>query len=149
MGTHRVRRNASDLCPLLKDFPDTRFVLMHIGYPYQDEFIALAKHYPNVSIDMCWAWIINPAAGVRFVKEFLLAAPANKLFTFGGDYIPVEPVCRHSCIARLGLTQALTELVDEGWIALEETPVLVERLMRGNALETFPVPFPPTGPQPK
>jgi predicted TIM-barrel fold metal-dependent hydrolase len=140
MPLHRVRRNASDLCPLLQDFPDTRFVLMHIGYPYQDEFIALAKHYRNVSIDMCWAWIINPAAGVRFVKEFLMAAPANKLFTFGGDYIPVEPVYGHSRIARMGLSQAITELVEEGWIALEETPELIERLMHGNARETFPEP---------
>ena len=113
---------------------------MHIGYPYQDEFITLAKHYRNVSIDLCWAWIINPAAGVRFVKEFLMAAPANKLYTFGGDYIPVEPVYGHSRIARMGLTQALTELVETGWIALEETPELIERLMRGNARETFPVP---------
>jgi len=140
MPLNRVRRNASDLCPLLQDFPDTRFVLMHIGYPYQDEFIALAKHYRNVYVDLCWAWIINPAAGVRFVKEFLMAAPANKLFTFGGDYIPVEPVYGHSCIARKGLTQAITELVETGWIALEETPVLIERLMRGNANELFPIP---------
>lgn len=140
MPLQRLRKNASDLCPLLQDFPDTRFVLMHVGYPYQDEFIALAKHYPNVSIDLCWAWIINPAAGVRFVKEFLLSAPANKLFTFGGDYIPVELIYGHSCIARQGLAQALAELVEEGWIAEEEAPALIERLMRGNAHETFPIP---------
>ena len=145
MPLDRVRRNAGDLCPLLKAFPDARFVLMHIGYPYQDEFIALAKHYRNVSIDMCWAWIINPAAGVRFVREFLMAAPANKLFTFGGDYIPAEPIYGHSRIARLGLSQALTELVETGWIRREEIPALAERLMRGNAHETFPVPKHLTG----
>ncbi len=138
MPLDRVRRNAGDLCPLLKDFPDTTFVLMHIGYPYQEEAIALAKHYHNVTIDLCWAWIINPMATVRFVKEFLLAVPANKLFTFGGDYISVETIYGHSRIARLGLTQALSELVADGWIALEETEVLIERLMRGNAQEVFP-----------
>lgn len=138
MPLDRVGWNAADLCPLLQDFPDARFVLMHIGYPYQDEFIALAKHYRNVYIDLCWAWIINPAAGVRFLKEFLLAAPANKVFTFGGDYIPVEPIYGHSRIARQGIAQAITELVAEGWIALEEAPALIERLMRGNACETFP-----------
>ncbi len=137
MPLTRLRQNAGDLCPLLKDFPDTTFVLMHIGYPYQDEYIALAKHYRNVTIDMCWAWIINPMACVRFVKEYLLAAPANKLFTFGGDYITVESIYGHSRIARLGLAQALTELVQEGWIPLEEIPFLVERIMRQNALETF------------
>jgi hypothetical protein len=136
----RLRQNAGDLCPLLQDFPDTKFVLMHIGYPYQDEFIALAKHYPNAYVDMCWAWIINPAASVRFLKEFLLAAPASKLFPFGGDYVSVECVYGHCRIARQGITQALSELVDEGWIALEETPALIERILRGNAHEIFPQP---------
>lgn len=138
MELSRVRDNAADLCRLLQDFPDTRFVLMHIGYPYEQEFIALAKHYPNVAIDMCWAWIINPATSVRFLKEFLLAVPAEKLFTFGGDYIAVEPVYGHACIARRGIAQALSELVAEGWIAREEISDLVQRIMRGNALRFFP-----------
>lgn len=133
----RTRNNAADLCRLLLDFPDTRFVLMHIGYPYEQEYIALAKHYPNAWIDMCWAWIINPAASVRFLKEFLLAAGSSKIFTFGGDYVAVEPVYGHACIARGGIAQALSELVAEGWIAFEDTPVLIERIMRGNALCFF------------
>ncbi|MCK1272927.1 amidohydrolase family protein [Bradyrhizobium sp. 49] len=110
---------------------------MHIGYPYEVEFIALAKHYPNVAIDMCWAWIINPAASVRFLKEFLLAVPANKSFTFGGDYVAVEPIYGHACVVRQGIAQAVSELVAEGWIAREETPDLIERIMRGNAHRFF------------
>ena len=132
-----VSRNAADLCPLLADFPDVRFVLMHIGYPYQDEYIALAKHYPNVWIDLCWAWIINPVASVRFVKEFLPAAPASKLLTFGGDYAVVEPVVGHAAIARRGLEQALGGLVAEGWLTADEALALVEPLMRGNAEALF------------
>jgi predicted TIM-barrel fold metal-dependent hydrolase len=85
---------------MLKDFPETKFVLMHIAYPYQDEAISLAKHYTNAFVDLCWAWIINPAASVRLVKEFVLAAPANKLFTFGGDYLFPECVYGHAKIAR-------------------------------------------------
>ena len=68
MPLDRVRRNAADLCPLLADFPNVKFVLMHIGYPYQDEYIALAKHYRNVTIDLCWAWIINPH-GDRSIRQ--------------------------------------------------------------------------------
>jgi predicted TIM-barrel fold metal-dependent hydrolase len=138
MQLSRLRDNAADLCRLAQDFPETKFVLMHIGYPYEDEFIALAKHYPNVAIDMCWAWIINPVASVRFLKGFLAAVPANKIFTFGGDYLAVEPIYGHACMARRGIAQALTELVAEGWIAREETPELIERIMRGNALGFFP-----------
>jgi hypothetical protein len=138
MPLDRVRRNAGDLCPLLTDFPDARFVLMHIGYPYQDEYIALAKHYRNVTIDLCWAWIINPLACVRFVKEFLMAAPSNKLLTFGGDYATVENVVGHAAIARQGLAQALSELIEEGWLSEREALDLVAPLMRGNAIELFP-----------
>ena len=137
MPLERLRQNAGDLCPILKDFPDTRFVLMHIGYPYQDEFIALAKHYTNAYVDLCWSWIINPVASVRFLKELLLCAPASKVFTFGGDYSCVELVYGHSRIARQGITGALSELVEEGWMDRDEALNVIEPIMRGNAYEVF------------
>ncbi|WP_407151139.1 amidohydrolase family protein [Bradyrhizobium sp. ORS 86] len=43
------------LSRLLQDFPDTRFVLVHIGRPYEKEFRALTKHYRKVIIDISWA----------------------------------------------------------------------------------------------
>jgi len=139
MPLERARQNAADLCPLLIDFPDVSFVLMHIGYPYQDEYIALAKHYRNVTIDLCWAWIINPVACVRFIKEFLAAAPRNKILTFGGDYGVVEPVVGHAAIARQGLAQALDEMVEDGWLAEAQAFDLVDPLIRGNARDLFPI----------
>ena len=39
--------------------------------------------------------------------------------------------------ARLGIARALTTLVEDQLIALEETPALIEALMRGNALAAF------------
>lgn len=137
MPLNRVRCNAGDLCPVMKAHSNANFVLFHIDYPYQDEAIALAKHYPNAYVDMCWAWIINPGASVRFLKEFLLAAPANKLLTFGGDYRPVELVPGHAAVARQGLAQAIIELVHEQWLEIDEAPALIDRLMRGNAHALF------------
>lgn len=140
MPLNRVRCNAGDVCELLLAYPETRFDFFHIDYPYQDEMIAIAKHYPNAWVDMCWAWIINPVASVRFVKEFLTAAPANKLLAFGGDMMPVELVPGHAAIARKGLAQALYELTGEGWLKEQELPELVQRLMQGNAHELFDYP---------
>lgn len=137
MPLERVRCNAGDLCPILRAHRDARFDLFHIGYPYQDEFIALAKHYANAFVDLCWTWIINPVASVRFLKEFLMAAPANKLLTFGGDHRMAELSVGHAAVARQGLTQAISELVEEGWVEERDVPSLVERLMRGNAHELF------------
>lgn len=133
----RIRQNAADLCPLIDDFPAAKFVLMHIGYPHQDEYVALAKHYPNVWIDLCWAWIVSPSVAVRFVKESLVTVPSNKLLLFGGDYTLVEPIVGHASIARQGLGQALDELVCDGWLAPHAALALIEPLMSGNASALF------------
>jgi hypothetical protein len=137
MPLHRVRDNAPDLCPLLRDFGDARFVLMHMGYPYQDEYIALAKQYRNAYVGLCWAWIINPEASVRFLREFLCAAPASKVLCFGGDYTTVENVAGHAALARQGLSLALEGLVTAGWMSEAEAVEIVPTLMQGNARDLF------------
>jgi uncharacterized protein len=137
MPLHRVRANGGDVSELLLRYPDVRFVIMHITWPYQDEAIALAKHFPNAFVDMCWAWIINPGAATRFLEEFLCAVPASKLFTFGGDYMPVELVPGHARVARMGLSRALANLEQRGWLHSHETPALMGRLMNGNAEDFF------------
>jgi len=127
----RVLRHA------IEKSPETRFVLMHIGYPYYEDMIALAKQYTNCCLDMCWAWIINPAASVQFLKHYLVTAPANKVLTFGGDYIPVEPVVGHAALARNGIARALIDLVDEGWLTVDAALGLVEGVMCGNGRTIF------------
>ena len=137
MPLHRVRANAGDVSELLLRYPNVRFVIMHITWPYQDEAIALAKHFPNAYVDMCWAWIVNPSAATRFLEEYLAAAPASKLLTFGGDYMPVELVPGHARVARMGLARGLAHLEQHGQLSPRETPALLARLMNGNAEEIF------------
>ena len=137
MPLARVKENAADACALLKDFPDARFVLMHIGFPYPDEYISIAKHYPNGWVDLCWAWILSPLTTVRFVREYLAAAPANKLLCFGGDYSTVENVAGHASIARRGLTVALRSLVADGWMTEAGALALIPHLMGDNARRLF------------
>jgi predicted TIM-barrel fold metal-dependent hydrolase len=137
MPLSRVERNAGAASDLCKAAPDARFVFMHIDYPYYEPMIALAKHYANCYVDMCWAWIISPVASVNFLKQYLVTAPANKVLTFGGDYIPVEPVLGHVSLARSGIARVLTELVEEGWLDLEAALGLAEPIMRGNARALF------------
>jgi len=126
--------SASDLCLAA---PDTRFVFMHICYPYYEPMIALAKQYANAYIDMCWSWIINPVAAKDFLKKYLVTAPANKILTFGADYIPVEPVLGHAVIARRGIALAVTELVEDGWLSLEAALEIIDPIMHQNARKIF------------
>ena len=76
-------------------------------------------------------------AAKDFLKKYLVTAPANKILTFGADYIPVEPVAGHAKIARHGIALALSELVEEGWMSSDRALELVEPLMNGNARRIF------------
>jgi predicted TIM-barrel fold metal-dependent hydrolase len=126
--------SATDLC---RKSPETKFVFMHICYPYYEELISVAKQYTNAYVDMCWSWIINPLAAKDFLKKYLLTAPANKILTFGGDFIPVEPVLGHANITRQGIAQVLLELVIEKWIKLDEALELTDLIMHENARKLF------------
>jgi predicted TIM-barrel fold metal-dependent hydrolase len=137
MPLARLRQNAGSACELCRLSPDTKFVFMHLCYPYYEEMLALAKQYANAHVDMCWSWIINPVAAKDYFKKHMVTAPSNKLLPFGGDYIPVEPVLGHAAIARRGIAQALSELVAEGWLTLTDAVDLVDSILHGNARQIF------------
>jgi len=127
---------ASKLCYMQRD-KATRFVFFHICYPYYEPMIALVKQYSNAYVDMCFSWMMNPVSAKEFLKKFLVAAPANKIFTFGGDLRAVEMVLGHSTLAREGIVLAMSELVEEGWLSLDDALNLVEPVMHGNARRVF------------
>ncbi len=137
MRTDRI--NAGHLCGLLAKYPQTRFVLMHIAYPYSDEIAALAKHYPNAYIDLCWAWSIDPYSACDFVRRMIHAAPANKLFAFGGDsWIPSASLA-YSLQARWWMTHALQSEIKEGFLTESQAKALATRFMQTNQRDCFDI----------
>jgi predicted TIM-barrel fold metal-dependent hydrolase len=130
---------AGHLSPLLARYPAARFVLMHIAYPYSDELVALAKHYPNVYADLCWAWSIDPYSASLFVRRFIHAAPANKLFAYGGDTSWATASVAYAHQARHWLTRTLQAEVDEGLLREAEAIKLATRFMTENQYDCFHV----------
>ena len=80
---------------------------------------------------------MNPVTSKDFLKKYLVTAPANKILTFGGDYVYVEPVLGHAIMARQGIALALSELVEEGWLSRADAIELVDPIMHGNARRIF------------
>jgi uncharacterized protein len=126
------------LCGLLRAYPDARFVLMHIGYPYAHELLSVAKHFPNVWVDLCWAWSLDPLTASDFVRRFLHAAPANKLFAFGGDSFWPMIVVGYARQARKWLARSLRAEIASGDLTEREALAVAERWMTGNAAACFP-----------
>lgn len=139
-GNNRMpvdRIKAGNLSPLLARYLSARFVLMHIAYPYGDELIALAKHYQNVWVDLCWAWSINPCASAAFVRSFIHAAPINKLFAFGGDTRWPTSAAAYAFQTRRWLTRALQAEVAEGYLTEPQAMQIATRVMRDNQYACF------------
>lgn len=141
LGNHMQvdRLRTAHLAPLLMEYPDARFVLMHIAYPYSDEVISMAKHFSNVFIDLCWAWSINPLASKEFVRRFLHAVPVNKLFGFGDDAMTPSMAYAYAVQMRRWLTRALDEEVTDGSMTTRQAIETATRLLRRNQLACFDI----------
>ena len=118
-------------------YPTVKFDLFHLSYPYQGELSVLAKIFPNVHIDFCWAHIISGHLSRRALHEMLETVPANKLFGYGGDYRYPELSYAHAKMARRNISQVLTEKVEEGFCSETEALQLARMLLHDNPDHMF------------
>ncbi len=125
------------LCSLLAAHLDTEFVLMHNSYPYSEELVALAKHYPNVYIDMCWAWSINPYDAGRLLRHAIHAVPVNKVFVFGGDTSWPFAAYAYAMQARWWLTRTLQQEMQDGLLTETDAMNVADRVMCQNQFDCF------------
>ena len=135
-GNYIQNSNPAHLTNLFFLFPRVRFDLFHLSYPYTGELSTLAKTFPNVHVDFCWAHIISPSAARRALHELLETVPANKLFGFGGDYRYPELSYAHAKIARRNITQVLAEKTAAGFCSQDQARELARLILHDgpNAL---------------
>ena len=89
-----------------EDCKDTRFVLLHTGYPYARELVLLAWNTANVFVDFCWLPLLGFETAVQVIGEFLEWAPLHK-FTMGTDCHQPETTYGSMVQAREVLSQVL------------------------------------------
>ncbi|MEA1997362.1 MAG: amidohydrolase family protein, partial [Gemmatimonadota bacterium] len=110
----------TNLTPFIIRHKDTRFVLMHCGYPYGGELLAMAKNLPNVILDMCWIYVISPSFAADFLNQAIETVPADKVLAFGGDYLMPEGSYGHALLCRKVVSKVLAEKVLDGYWTEEE-----------------------------
>jgi predicted TIM-barrel fold metal-dependent hydrolase len=136
-GNFIANSNPTHLTNLFFLYPRVQFDIFHISYPYQGELSALAKIFPNVHADFCWAHIISPAASRGALHEFLETIPYNKIFGFGGDYRYPELSYAHSVMARRNIAQVLAEKTAEGFCSEQEALDIGRALLDDNPARFF------------
>ncbi|MDX1357951.1 MAG: amidohydrolase family protein [Clostridia bacterium] len=136
-GNDLRNSNPLSLTNLFMKYPKVDFDLFHIGYPFYMEAGVLAKNFPNVYLDMCWAHIISPNASVNALLEWLDTVPYNKISAFGGDYLFVEGVYGHLVIARGNISRALALKVAEGIFSVKVAKKIAKMLFYDNPNRIF------------
>lgn len=130
---------AGNMCALFARYLDAKFVLMHIAYPYNDELVALAKHYRNIWVDFCWAWSIDAYSSRDFLRRCIHAVPSNKLFAFGGDTGWPTSAMAYAIQARNGIRRALEAEIADGYLTEKQAMAFATRIMHTNQYACFDV----------
>jgi hypothetical protein len=81
------------------------------------DVLFLAKNYPNVALNLCWVFIIDPLYAQEMIQRAIVTLPQSKIHAFGGDYEDIpEFAAGHLRLAREVLCAALCERVESGWL---------------------------------
>ncbi len=135
---HDVRNsNPADLIPLFLRYRNVRFDVFHASWPFSEFIASVGKTFPNVWLDMCWAWAMNPVQMERTLDEWLACVPNNKIFGFGGDTWNPFSMIGYAEQARKGIANVLEKKVSTGEYDLETARFVAGRIMHKNAEEFF------------
>jgi len=132
-----VQGDPAELVPVLQRYRNVRFDLFHAGWPRSEVIGAIGKAFPNVYLDMCWAWSMDPAAMERVLAEWLSAVPHNKIFAFGADTGMPYVVPGYAMQARRGIANVLERKVESGEYDLATAGQVARRIMHENAQELY------------
>ena len=128
---------ALHLIPILDKYRTVRFDLFHASWPWASELGAIAKNWPNVWADLCWAWTMNPAESERALSEWLDGVPHNKTFAYGAD--TRLPWCNvgYSIQAKIGVARVLENKIAAGYYSEETAREVAGCLLLHNGEEFF------------
>ncbi len=138
-GNQHILENSNPLRlnNLFIEYPNVKFDLFHMGYPFHHVIASLAKMFPNVYIDMAWAHIVSPPAAVEMLSEWIETIPENKIMGFGGDYCFVDGVYGHQYLARKNISKALAQKIEDGLMDLPRAKRIAKAYLYDNPKALF------------
>jgi len=122
---------------LIERHPRTRFLLMHLAYPWSHDLLGMAFVYRNIWLDLTWSFLISPTHFKLALHEAIETLPDESRLMFGGDNWHVEETYGTIKLARQLIGDVLEEKVTTGYFRFEDAQRLAARILRENALHFF------------
>jgi len=122
---------------LIERHPRTRFLLMHLAYPWSRDLLGLALVYRNLWLDLTWAPLLSPSHFKLALHEAIEILPDESRMMLGGDNWHLEETYGAMTLARRLIGEVLEEKLGAGYFQPAEAERLGAKILRENALRFF------------
>jgi hypothetical protein len=138
LGTGIIRgSHPLHVAGLIERHPRTRFLLMHLAYPWSRDLFGMAFVYRNIWLDLTWSFLLSPSHFKAALHEAIEVLPDETRLMFGGDNWHAEETYGAIQGARRLIAEVLTEKVDDGYFARADAERLARRILHENARTFF------------
>jgi hypothetical protein len=112
--------NPAWLLPFIQKQDRATIILLHGGYPFENEYQMVLQRCPSTLADLSWLPVLNPAAARRQLAWYLQHIGSERVLGFGGDDQIPHSTLGHWQLARQALIDVLFELaVKQNWTLAE------------------------------
>jgi len=125
---------------LIERHPKTRFLLMHLAYPWSVDLLGMAFVYRNIWIDLTWSFLLSESHFKRAFHEAIEILPDESRIMFGGDNWHAEESFSSFKQIRKLISEVLQEKVDSGYFLPSDAERLAEKIFSKNAISFFSLP---------
>jgi hypothetical protein len=138
LGTAMIRgSHPMKAAGLIERHPRTRFLLMHLAYPWSRDLLGMAFVYRNVWLDLTWSLLLSPSHFKLALHEAIEILPDESRMMIGGDNWHAEETYGTMTLARRLIGDVLEEKLADGYLGQDGAERLASAILRDNALRFF------------
>jgi uncharacterized protein len=138
LGTALVRGSYPlNAAGLIERHPGTRFLLMHLAYPWSRDLFGMAFVYRNIWLDLTWSFMLSPSHFKLALHEALEILPDESRLMLGGDCWHPEESYGALALGRRLIGEVLQEKISDGYLDEGAARRLAEKILHDNARAFF------------
>ncbi len=138
LGTALIRgSHPMNVAGLVERHPGTRFLLMHLGYPWSRDLLGMAFVYRNIWLDLTWSFLLSPSHFKLALHEAIEILPDESRLMLGGDAWHVEESYGALGLGRRLIGEVLHERIQARFLREEGARRLARRILHENARAFF------------
>jgi len=138
LGTGIIRgSHPMNVAGLVERHPRSRFLLMHLAYPWSRDLLGMAFVYRNIWIDLTWSLLLSPSHFKLALHEAIEILPDESRMMIGGDNWHVEETYGTMKLARQLIGEVLEEKLAAKYFSEADARRLAKRILRDNAVKFF------------